>query len=173
MQTWAEAARRAAWTKGGPMPLKDYQDSLTRLQKGLASGYQQSPHVINVPGQALACKVDPNYYLALEPIFTEILARWAVSFPQGVLETLVHTGNLVFCKAVGTHIIPLTLTWEDKDFEVQAAFLQADFVDRALKLYAGVAEPLPVSALRIRADERKAVEAFFGDKTPPAAVAYL
>ena len=155
------------------MPLKDYQDALTRLQKGLASGYQQSPQVINVPGQSLVCKVDPDYYLALEPIFTEILARWAVSFPQGVLETLVHTGNLVFCKPLSTHIIPLTLSWGGKDFEVQAAFLQADFVDRALKLYAGVADPLPVSELRIRADERKAVEAFFGDKTLLGAVAYL
>ena len=155
------------------MPLKDYQESLTRLQKGLASGYQQSPNVLNVPGQALACKIDPDYYLALEPIFTEILARWAVSFPQGVLETLVHTGSLVFCHAMNTHIIPLTLNWEGRDYEVQAAFLKADFVDRALKLYAAVAEPLPVSELRIREDERKAVEAFFGDKTPPGSVAYL
>jgi len=155
------------------MPLKDYQDSLTRLQKGLASGYQQSPQVINVPGQSLVCKVDPDYYLALEPIFTEILARWAVSFPQGVQETLVHTGNLVFCEPFNTHIIPLTLTWDDKDFEVQAAFLRADFVDRALKLYAGLADPLPVSALRIRNAERKAVEAFFGGKTPPSDVAFL
>lgn len=155
------------------MPLKDYQDALTRLQKGLASAYAQSPEVLNVPGQSLVCKVDPEYYLALEPIFTEIMARWAVSFPQAVLETLVHTGNLVFCKPLGTHIIPLTLTWGGKDFEVQAAFLQADFVDRALKLYAGVAQPLPVADLRIRADERAAVEAFFGDKTLLGAVAYL
>lgn len=155
------------------MPLKDYQDALTRLQKGLASGYRQSPHVINVPGQSLACKIDPDYYLALEPIFTEILARWAVSLPQGVLETLVHTGSLVFCGYMNTHIIPLTLNWGGNDFEVQAAFLKADFVDRALKLYAGMAEPLPVSELRIRADERKAVEAFFGASTPPGSVAYL
>lgn len=155
------------------MPMKDYQDALTRLQKGLASGYQSSPHVLNIPGQSLMCKVDPNYYLALEPIFTEILARWAVSFPQGVVETLVHTGSVVFCKPMGTHVIPLTLTWDGKDYEVQAAFLLADFVDRSLKLYAGVQDPLPVSDLRIRAEERTAVEAFFGDKTPPASLAYL
>jgi len=155
------------------MPIKDHQDALTRLQKGLAGGYQHSPQVINTPGQSLVCKVDPDYYLALEPIFTEILARWAVSFPQSVLETLVHTGNLVFCKPMGTHVIPLTLTWDGRDFEVQAAFLQADFVDRALKLYAGQLQPLPVSELRIRAGERAAVEAFFGEKTPPGAVAYL
>lgn len=155
------------------MPIKDYQDALTRLQKGLASGYQSSPTVLNTPGQSLMCKVDPDYYLALEPIFTEILARWAISFPQGVLETLVHTGNLVFCKPLSTHIIPLTLSWGGNDYEVQAAFLSADFVDRALKLYAGVQEPMPVSDLRIRADERAAVEAFFGDKVPPGAVAYL
>jgi hypothetical protein len=155
------------------MPMKDYQDALTRLQKGLASGYQSSPSVLNTPGQSLMCKVDPDYYLALEPIFTEILARWAISFPQGVLETLVHTGNLVFCKPLSTHIIPLTLSWGGNDYEVQAAFLSATFVDRALKLYAAVPEPLPVSDLRIRADERAAVEAFFGEKTPPNAVAYL
>ncbi|HWR04907.1 MAG TPA: hypothetical protein VN419_12955 [Humidesulfovibrio sp.] len=155
------------------MPMKDYQDALTRLQKGLASGYQSSPTVLNTPGQSLMCKVDPDYYLALEPIFTEILARWAISFPQGVLETLVHTGNLVFCKPLSTHIIPLTLSWGGNDYEVQAAFLPASFVDRALKLYAGVQEPLPVSDLRIRADERAAVEAFFGEMSPLASVAYL
>lgn len=155
------------------MPLKDYQDALIRLQKGLASGYQQSQHVINIPGQSLLCKVDPEYYLALEPIFVEILSRWAVSFPQGVVETLVHTGNLVFCKPFSTHVIPLTVTWGDKDFEIQAAFLQADFVDRALKLYAGVQDPLPVADLRIRADEREAVNAFFGDKTLLSSVAFL
>lgn len=155
------------------MPLTDYQDALTRLQKGLASGYAGSPQAINVPGQSLACKVDTDYYLALEPVFTEILSRWAVSFPQAVQETLVHTGSMVFCRPLSTHIIPLTVNWEGRDFEVQAAFLSADFVDRALKLYAGVAEPMPVSALRIRADERAAVEAFFGDKTPPNSLAYL
>mgnify|MGYP001806883499 CR=1 FL=1 len=155
------------------MPMKDYQDALTRLQKGLASGYQSSPGVLNVPGQSLMCKVDPEYYLALEPIFLEILARWAISFPQAVLETLVHTGNLVFCKPLSTHIIPLTISWGGRDYEVQAAFLPADFVDRALKLYAGVHEPLPVSELRIRADERAALEAFFAEKTPLGHVAFL
>ena len=155
------------------MPLKDYQEALTRLQKGLAQAYQQSPEVINVPGQSLVCKVDPEYYLALEPIFTEIMSRWAVSFPESVLETLTRTGNVVVCKPLSTHIIPLTVTWGGRDFEVQAAFLLADFVDRALKLYAGVTEPLPVADLRIRADERKAVEAFFQGKTPPGSVAFL
>lgn len=155
------------------MPLTDYQESLTRLQKGLASGYKDSPEVLNVPGRSLMCKVDPDYYLALEPVFTEILSRWAVSFAQGVQNTLIRTGSMVFCKAMNTHIIPLTVSWEGNDFEVHAAFLKADFVDRALLLYAGLGETLPVSALRIRADERKAVEAFFGEVPPPSSVAYL
>jgi hypothetical protein len=155
------------------MPLTDYQESLTRLQKGLAEGYRQSPEVFNVPGRSLMCKVDPDYYIALEPVFTEILSRWAVGFAQGVQQTLVRTGSMVFCKAMNTHIIPLTMNWEGKDFEVHAAFVKADFVDRALMLYAGVVEALPVSALRIRAGERKAVEAFFGEVVPPSSVAYL
>lgn len=155
------------------MPLKDYQDSLTRLQKGMANAYKQSPQVLNVPGQSVACKVDPNYYLALEPVFTEILARWAISFPDSVLETLSHTGSVVVCKPMATHVIPLTVSWGGRDYEIQAAFLLADFVDRALKLYAGVADPLPVSELRIRADEKNAVEAFFAGLTPPGNVAFL
>lgn len=155
------------------MPLKDYQDSLTRLQKGMANAYKQSPQVLNVPGQSVACKVDPNYYLALEPVFSEILARWAISFPDSVLETLTHTGSVVVCKPMATHVIPLTVNWGGRDYEIQAAFLQADFVGRALKLYAGVADPLPVSELRIRADERAAVEAFFAGLTPPGGVAFL
>jgi hypothetical protein len=155
------------------MPLKDYQDSLTRLQKGMANAFRQTPQVLNVPGQSAACKVDPNYYLALEPVFTDILARWAILFPDSVLETLTHTGSVVVCKPLATHVIPLTVTWGGRDYEIQAAFLQADFVDRALKLYAGQADPLPVSELRIRADERAAVEAFFVGLTPPGAVAFL
>lgn len=155
------------------MPLKDYQDALTRLQKGLAQAYRDSPQVLNVPGQSVACKVDPEYYLALEPVFTEILARWAVSFPESVLETLKRTGNVVVCKPLSTHIIPLSVTWDGRDFEVQAMFLLADFVDRALKLYAGATAPLPVADLRIRTADRKALEAFFGGSTPPGSVAYL
>ena len=155
------------------MPLKDYQDALTRLQKGLAQAYKDSPQVLNVPGQSVACKVDPDYYLALEPVFLIILARWAVSFPEAVLETLSHTGNAIVCKPLSTHIIPLSVTWGGQDFEVQAMFLQADFVDRALKLYAGAAAPLPVADLRIRTADRAAVEAFFGESTPPKNLAYL
>ncbi len=155
------------------MPLKDYQDALTRLQKGLAQAYRESPQVLNVPGQSVACKVDPEYYLALEPVFTEVMARWAVSFPESVLETLTRTGNVVVCKPLSTHVIPLSVSWGGRDFEVQAMFLLADFVERALKLYAGAAAPLPVSDLRIRLDDRKAVEAFFGTSTPPNSVAYL
>jgi len=155
------------------MPLKDYQDALTRLQKGLAQAYRDSPQVLNLPGQSVACKVDPDYYLALEPVFTEILSRWAVSFPEAVLETLSHTGNAIVCKPLSTHIIPLSVTWDGRDFEVQAMFLQADFVDRALKLYAGVPAPLPVSDLRIRTADRAALEAFFGESTPPKSLAYL
>lgn len=155
------------------MPLPDYQESLTRLQKALAKAWKDTPHVLNVPGQSVLCKLDPHYCLVLEPIFTEILARWAVTFPDNVLNTLVHTGNLVVNPVVRTHILPLTVTWANQDFEVQAGFVPSEFVDRALKLYAGAAEPLPVSDLRIRASEQKAVEAFFEGKTAPSAVAFL
>jgi len=155
------------------MPLKDYQDALPRLQKGLAQAYKDSPQILNVPGQSVACKVEPDYYLALEPVFLILMARWAVSFPEAVLETLSHTGNAIVCKPLSTHIIPLTVTWGGQDYEVQAMFLQADFVERALKLYAGAAAPLPVSDLRIREADRAALEAFFGESTPPKALAYL
>jgi hypothetical protein len=159
--------------KEAAMPLKDYQESLTRLQKGMAKAYKDTPQVINVPGQSVCCKIDPNYYLALEPIFTKVAARWAVSFPDGVLDTLTHTGNVVLCRPLATHVIPLTVSWGGRDYEIHAAFVLAEFVDRALKLYAGVAEPLPVSELRIRADERAAVEAFLAGLTPPEAMAFL
>lgn len=155
------------------MPLKDYQDALTRLHKGLAQAYKDSPQVLNVPGQSVACKVDPHYYLALEPVFLILMARWAVSFPEAVLETLSRTGNAIVCKPLSTHIIPLSVTWGGQDFEVQAMFLLADFVDRALMLYAGAAQPLPVADLRIRTADRAAVEAFFGASTPPQGLAYL
>lgn len=155
------------------MPLPDYQESLTRLQKALAKAWKETPHVLNVPGQSVLCKLDPNYCLVLEPIFTEILARWAVTFPDNVLNTLKHTGNLVVNPVVRAHILPLTITWSGQDFEVQAGFVLSEFVDRALKLYGGAAEPLPVSDLRIRLAEKKAVDAFFEGKTAPGAVAFV
>ena len=127
--------------------------------------------MLNVPGQSVACKVDPHYYLALEPVFLILMARWAVSFPEAVLETLTHTGNVIVCKPLSTHMIPLSVTWDSQDFEVQAVFLLADFVDRALMLYAGAPQPLPVSDLRTA--DRAAVEAFFGPSTPPQGLAYL
>jgi hypothetical protein len=155
------------------MTMTDYQTTLTRMQKALADAYKSSPHVLNVPGQSVACKVDPEYYLALEPIFTEIMSRWAVTFPDNILNTLSHTGNIVINPIMNTHIIPLSVSWDGRDFEVQAAFIPAEFVERALKLYAGISDPLPVSDLRIKADERAAVDAFFEGKTAPSGVAYV
>ena len=125
-----------------------------------------------MPGRSIACKIDQYYYLAVMPAFIETLGRMGGMFPDQVREALVRTGNFITKAPERDPVIPLTVSWGGRGVTVNGAFVDADFIDRAVKTYGGLASILNVSDLKISSDDRERIEAFFEDKTPPQALAY-
>lgn len=155
------------------MPLKDYTEIVERLQRGLGKGFAEQPWLLNMPGRSIACKIDQYYYLAVMPAFVEQLGRLGGMFPDQVSETLVKTGNFITHAPERDPMIPLTLGWGSAPVTVKAAFVDADFIDRAVKTYGNLGASLNVSDLKISEGDRERVEAFFEDKTPPQKLAYF
>lgn len=147
------------------MPLPDYQDILTRLQMALGKAYLAEPSLLNVPGRSLACKVDPLYYLALEPAFAERLAKAAALLPATVVEALVRTGNYITRAPERCHELDVNVVLHGRTLALRGSFVDADFIDRALRLYAGLPQSLEVSELRIAGDCRARLEPLFENKT--------
>ncbi|MES9994515.1 hypothetical protein [Desulfovibrio aminophilus] len=148
------------------MSLTDYQDVLNRLQKALGQAHLADPLLLNVPGRSVACKVDPLYYLALQPAFVERLAKAAAMLPATVAEALVRTGNLITRAPERRHELTVPVVLGGRLLEVRASFVDADFIDRALRLYAGLPTGLEVSDLRIAGAFRSSLEPLFENKTP-------
>ncbi|MCJ2163144.1 MULTISPECIES: hypothetical protein [unclassified Pseudodesulfovibrio] len=154
------------------MALADYTGSVERLQQTLGRGFAAEPWVLNMPGRSIACKIDQYYYLAVMPAFIETLGRMGGMFPDQVREALVRTGNFITKAPERDPVISLTVSWGGRGVTVNGAFVDADFIDRAVKTYGGLAAVLNVSDLKISSDDRERIEAFFEDKTPPQALAY-
>ncbi|MEF2145825.1 MAG: hypothetical protein V3573_10290 [Desulfovibrionaceae bacterium] len=154
------------------MPLPDYHERVERMQKALARSCEADPALLNLPGRSVACKVDPLYYLVVQPLFNESLARWAGLLPRHVTETLVRTGMYISRGPEREHVLTLSVTWGGRWMNVRASFLDADFIDRALRLYAGAVRGLEVSELRVSSEDRERVERLFENKTPPGNVAF-
>ncbi len=154
--------------------LTDYSQNLERLEKALGENYRQSPYILNAPGTSLACKVDPFHYLAIEPGFIKYLARWSAMLPERVLETLVKTGNLLCDHSHRVHSVPVHVFEEGRAelVSVNASFVLASFIDRALALHGGAEGPLPVSRLKLLDADRPNTDPLFEDKTPLAALAF-
>jgi len=152
--------------------LKDYTEIVERLQQTLGNGFAQEPWTLNLPGKSIACKIDQHYYLAVMPAFLETLGRLGGMFPDQVLEALVKTGNLITKAPERDPHIPLTVAWGGKGVTIKGAFVDADFIDRAVKTYGGLTSVLNVSDLKISEHEKAKVEAFFEGKTPPQGLAY-
>ncbi|WP_419787565.1 hypothetical protein [Pseudodesulfovibrio sp.] len=155
------------------MALTDFTERVERLQQGLGKGFAEEPWMLNLPGRSVACKIDQYYYLAVMPAFAEKLARLGGMFPHQVVEALVRTGNLITRAPERDPILPLTVSWEGPVVTVRAAFVDADFIDRAVKTYGGAGGGLNVSELKISGRDRERVELFFEDKTPPQGLAYF
>jgi hypothetical protein len=154
--------------------LTDYSQSLERLEKALGENYLRSPYILGTPGTSLACKVDPFHYLAIQPGFIKYLSRWAGIFPERVEETLLKTGNML-SDASHSRFTAKIRVFEDGHgalTEVSASFLLAGFIDQALRLYGGLQDPLPVSRLKILAEDRDRTDFLFQGKTPLAALAF-
>lgn len=155
------------------MPLKDYTEIVERLQKGLGKGFADEPWILNMPGRSIACKIDQYYYLAVMPGFVDQLARLGGMFPDQVTEAMVKTGNLITKAPERDPLLPLTVAWGGRPVTIKAAFVDADFIDRAVKTYGNMGSGLNVSELKISAADKDAVEAFFEGKTPPQNLAFF
>ncbi|QJB54883.1 hypothetical protein [Pseudodesulfovibrio sp. zrk46] len=155
------------------MPLKDYTETAERLQRALGKGFADEPWILNVPGQSIACKIDQYYYLAVMPAFVDQLARLGGMFPDKVTEALVKTGNFITKAPDRNPLLPLTVGWGGKGIGVRAAFVDADFIDRAVKTYGGMGSVLNVSELKISQEDKSKVDAFFDGKTAPQKLAYF
>jgi len=154
--------------------LVDFSEVLTRLLEALGRHYRESPTILNVPGVSVALKIDPFYYLALRPSFGELLGKWAGVAPARVEETLARTGNLILGPDRERYAEPL-LVYEEGSASVlrlAADFVPAAFCDRAVNLYGGEPGPLPVCGLRLAADQRPGLSAFFAGKTPLQALVF-
>ncbi|MDD4953070.1 MAG: hypothetical protein PHV85_11015 [Desulfovibrionaceae bacterium] len=148
------------------MPLKDYQAIVSRLQQALGRAYAETPYILNVPGRSVACKLEPHYYLALQPAFCEALARWSGVMPATVVEALVKTGLIITRPPERRHLLDLEVSWGGESMKVGASFVDADFIDRALLLYGGLGHGLEVADLKIKASCRPRLEKFFENKDP-------
>lgn len=155
------------------MPLKNHSDNVERLQKALGKAFTDEPWILNMPGKSIACKIDHLYYLVVMPAFVEQLGRYGGMFPDQVLESLIKTGNMITKAPQRDPHIPLTVSWGGRSVTVKAAFVDADFIDRAVKTYGGVSSVLNVSELKISSADKEKVIAFFEDKTPPQDLAYF
>lgn len=154
------------------MPLVDYAEAVERLQRGLGRAMDEEPWVLNIPGKSVACKLDHLYYLAVMPAFVEKLSRFSGMMPEKVVETLVRTGNFITRPPEREPVLPVGVTWGGRVYEIRAAFVEADFIDRAARLHGGMDSGLNVSDLKLTAASREAVELFFEGKTPPQGLAY-
>lgn len=152
--------------------LTDYQELVPRLQRALARAFVRAPWVLNMPGRSVACKIDPLYYLAPQPGFRESLARWTGVLPERVDEALVRTGNIITSPPERAPWLVLRVVYGGREQGLRASFLDADFVERALRLYAGMETGLPLSELHLAEASRDEVVRLFADKTLPAGMAW-
>ena len=153
--------------------LVDYSNLLEELQKALVRRFLEQPSIINVPGRSPVVRLDQFYYLALYPDFPELLGKIARIPADTVNDVLTRTGSLVTRREQRRPSLRLRLVWPEgrgrlKKAKLTVCFLHADFIDRALLLYAQRQDPLPVSPLRIEAADKGFVSHFLADKTEVA-----
>ncbi|WP_027721372.1 hypothetical protein [Maridesulfovibrio zosterae] len=154
------------------MSLKDYQSRIDRLQKGLGKAFIENPFILNIPGKSIALKVDPYYYVAFEPGFTDNLSRFGVMLQKNVRDTLVRTGNLVTDHESRNPLIKIRMKWDERSYLMNVCFVESEFIDQSLKMYGGVVGDIGLSELRILETERERLDKFFGERTLLKSVAF-
>ena len=105
-------------------------------EKGLAAQYAKAPSILNEPGMSVAMKMDQNYWLVVEPLFSTSLAKWSGMLPATALQTMIRTGNMISGKGAGDgadrpHSLPLTVVWptQPQGMEIRVSFvLRNNFV---------------------------------------------
>lgn len=148
--------------------MHDYQQILTELQRRVAEKYLEDSSILNVPGLSSACKIDPLYYLVLQPSFFNSMAKWSGFSPGLIQETLIRTGNLIRLAGQDTPFVSLSVKWDEvlNPVRVKAGFVLSDFLDKGLKIYARTGSSPPVSDLVIQKQERGVLDDMFQGKTP-------
>lgn len=156
--------------------MEDHAELVDRLQRALAAAWLERPELLNVPGASMACKVDPNYYLALYPAFIDFLSRSAGMYHDKVREALVRTGNLPVNQENGAFSLVLRLIWEQggalRHNRLESCFLHNSFIDRALMLYARQAREFPISSLAISVVDKQKSQDFLNGRTQLEAMAF-
>lgn len=155
------------------MTLTDYQDRITRLQKGLGRAFAEEPFILNIPGKSIALKVDPYYYVALEPHFTNSLSEWSAMLKDNVRETLVRTGNVVTSPESLNPLLKIPLEWGGRRYNMSVCFVESTFIDQALKIYGGVKNDIGLSEISIPSSQREKLNLFFGERTPLQSIAFI
>ncbi|MFP4392373.1 MAG: hypothetical protein ACOC43_05025 [Desulfohalobiaceae bacterium] len=154
--------------------MQDYHQILTDVQRHLAQHYLKDQSILNQPGISAACKIDPFHYLVLEPSFFLSLAKWCGYRPLLIQETLLRTGNLLSQADSEDFSVRLSVIWSPdmQPIRIKAGFVLADFIDSGLKIYAQQKDILPVSELKILAQERPRLQKLFQGKTQLGELAF-
>jgi len=145
----------------------DPNEVVDRLQRAVGAAYKRDKDFLNTPGRSPACKIDPHYYLAVQPNFINKLTRLTGFRPEKITSALITTANMIVNPA-REHVLKAGLVWrtdKTKTMRLAISFLLAGFVDRAVMMYAGARDPLPVSDLRIHKADKSLVDNFFTGKT--------
>ncbi len=154
--------------------MHDYQQILTELQQKMARKYLEDAGNLNHPGISTACKIDPFYYLVLQPSFINTLTQWSGFSPSLIEETLVKTGNLLRLAGRDTPFVSLGVKQSENavPVRVNAGFIMADYIDKGLAIYARIAGGLPISGLVINKEHREALHEMFEGKTQLSNLAF-
>lgn len=156
--------------------MDDYNLIMENIQVELGRHFLQSPEILNQPGRSLACKIDPLYYLAMPKSLLDTLGLWTGLLPEKVCAALIRTGNMISSEQDRSYIIPLKLSYAGAvspvNTPVPCCFLEAEFIDRTLAIYAALKQPLPVSGLRIQSSERPRMDEFLLGKSQLLGLAY-
>ena len=152
----------------------DYAEIVDQVQRGLGKRYAQNPDILNVPGVSIACKIDPYYYLAAYRGSLLQLATWCLVLPDKLESALIRTASLVTRASDRCPSIILDTVWGEgrSRARIKGCFLDAEFVDRALMLYGGRTDPLPLSGLALSGRYREKVVRFLEGKTPVQQLAF-
>ncbi len=77
----------------------------------------------------------------------------------------MRTGNYITRAPERCHELDVNVVLHGRTLALHGSFVDADFIDRALRLYAGLPGSLEVSELRIAGDCRARLEPLFENKT--------
>ncbi len=156
--------------------IEDHAGRVDRLQRSLAAAWLERPELLNQPGAALACKIDPHYFLGLHPGFMEFLAKSAGMFQKNVRQSLLRTGNLLAHAESGEESIMLNVLWEEsgkvRRARLASCFIHNSFIDRALLLYGRQGQEMPVSSLAIAGEDETKAQAFLQGRTQLQGMAF-